>query len=130
MLLTRHQVLVSGRLLHIHVVHRALASPLDVVVCYQETVPMEAPDPDVSASMEARLAVWQQLDKLVSASPKRHSLIMMGDYNTHLPSSPSILVSRDPCGHISADADELIALCHRHDLVQGTLTAGYRQRNL
>ena len=115
----RHSVIIPGRLLHVHLVRQDLATALDVVVAYVKPISLEAPEDVQMATLEARLLVWQALDKLLATIPKRHSLLLLGDLNTHVPLSHMVFASGDPSGRVSSDADELVHLCIRHELAHG-----------
>lgn len=74
---------ITGRLIHcrIHLPHR----PLDIVAVYQYV------DSGTKAQFDRRKQVWTTLHELLGKLPKRNLLLMCGDFNCSLPSTPRLV---------------------------------------
>ena len=113
----RFRHLVAGRLLQVTFSRPDLPVPMDVIVAYQKWVPCEAMAPAAAELIEeTRMQVWSELDQALAAIPRRHPLIVLGDFNTHVGRAPPIFPSEFPCTVPSHDADEMVEICLRHDL--------------
>ena len=76
----RYQHHISG----IHVRLLLQPRPIDLVVCYQHTF-----QPNRSC-LQSRELWWQKLEHVLHGIPNRHNLLLCGDFNCHLASSPGI----------------------------------------
>ena len=83
----------------------------------------------ISNITEERLAlrtmVWQSLDRLLSLIPRRHPLLLLGDLNVRLPRQVPLVPCSDPCGRVSDDRADVIALLESHDLVVRNERSGH-----
>ena len=76
----RHRTLVDGRILHARIECRFFN--LDVVNVYQHPWRSHLTATD---NKRLRAQVWDQLDLLLRGLPARNRVVVMGDFNAHLP---------------------------------------------
>ena len=105
----RHSPVIPGRIMHLRAHGRV---PLDLVACYQHVF-------DSSRSqvcLDRRVHFWNKLHRLLDGCPKRHSLIILGDFNTSLTGAPRHL--RGPCtlGTPPPDAEDFHTIMETHGL--------------
>ena len=83
----RHASLVDGRALHLRV---ALHPPLDILGVYQHAWSLSSASPadgrseHLRALLERRASIWSAIRNFLSATPKRNSLVVLGDFNCPL----------------------------------------------
>ena len=87
----RYRVLLEGRLLHVRVL---LRTPLDILCVYQEAWNPQKltldPSHKVEQLVKQRARVWQGISKWISQTPRRHGLVMLGDFNCPLVHDPPV----------------------------------------
>ena len=122
---------IPGRVLHVQLVLAGASATLDLVVVYQKFLPLEADEHTTAETLKVRQSIWHALDAVLARIPRRHAVFLLGDLNTHLAKAPPQVVSDDPSKLLSPDADTLLALLVRHDMVplhrfQGAQAATHR----
>ena len=75
----RHQTLIDGRLLHVRA--GALHDAVDFLCLYQHPWNVRVPKQELHVRRDK---VWKQLDRAISAQPKRNLLVIGGDFNVQL----------------------------------------------
>ncbi|CAE7194789.1 Pol [Symbiodinium sp. CCMP2592] len=80
----RWQELSPGRLLHARCF--AKNQHMDFICIYQHALPFEAEA--LQATLDKRRKLWTQLDALLKAMPVRSSIVIAGDLNSNLCTSP------------------------------------------
>ena len=78
----RYQHFISGRLVHVRLLLQP--RPIDLVFCYQYTYQASR------TCLQSRETWWKQLENILDGIPNRHALLLCGDFNCHLTSSPGI----------------------------------------
>ena len=113
-----------GRLLHVRISTKSWA--LDCLNVYQQTMqwqrnPRPAALPDETTqphAQETRQKVWTALDTTLKKLPIRHTLLLLGDYNTpmqrHERAGPEVARWNN---RLPSDASRLIHLLEDHDLI-------------
>ena len=86
----RFDEVVAGRLLRVQIACSNRPVPLEAVVMYNHYM-AEAPNDESDALLQARHHVWTALDRTLSSIPRRHALLVLGDFNTHLQCTPPLL---------------------------------------
>ena len=127
----RYEHVVPGRLLHAHVTRHDLPVPLDILVVYQKWIDEAADANAMELATEVRHHVWNELDRTLAMVPRRHSLLVLGDFNTRVAKSLPVFSSGDPSFSYSSDSDLFTSICHRHSLhhchrAQGASGTTYR----
>ena len=112
----RYNELIPGRLLHCIIKKKGWAVPLEVLTVYQKWLPHEASSDAAELAIKVRSHLWTELDRALAKIPKRHSLIVFGDFNTHVPKASPMFSSGDPSHAPSPDSDDFIEICRRHNL--------------
>ena len=127
--LTRNAVLsfgkpFPGRVLHVRITTKCWA--LDCVNVYQQTMNWQRPSKDVTTpgdpkqptAYEVRQQVWTSLHRALTKLPVRHTLLLLGDFNTpmqqHERAGPRVANWNS---RLPSDASRLIHLLEDHDLV-------------
>ena len=116
-----------GRVLHVRITHKSWA--LDCVVVYQRPLnwqkkqvgtSQDARDPGPTAA-HTRRQVWDSIHGLLSALPQRHTLLLLGDFNTplarHVRAGPQVAKWNH---RLPADAERLPRLMDDHALTHLT----------
>ena len=104
---------LSGRLAHVRLYTHA---PVDLILCYQHASSTSAE----AETIRKRAHFWQKLASLLSSIPRRHLLLMLGDFNTPLAAtSPAIHGPCVPEAKHSAPTDvpDFAALLEAHQLM-------------
>ena len=127
----RYEHVVPGRLLHAHVTRHDLPVPLDILVVYQKWIDEAADANAMELATEVRHHVWNELDRTLAKVPRRHSLLVLDDFNTRVAKSLPVFSSGDPSLSYSSDSDLFTSICHRHRLhhchrAQGASGTTYR----
>ena len=105
----RHSPVIPGRIMHLRAHGRV---PLDLVACYQHVF-------DSSRSqvcLDRRVQFWNKLHRLLDGCPKRHSLIILGDFNTSLTGAPRHLCGPCTLGTPPPDAEDFHTIMETHGL--------------
>ena len=112
----RYDEIIEGRLLRVQLTSRDRPLPLEIVVGYNHVVLDEASAEAHDAALQARHAFWTALDRTICSIPRRHALLVLGDFNVHVGISlPGCAVS-DPSGRCSPDEEMFQELLSRHSL--------------
>ena len=112
-----------GRVLHIRITHKSWA--LDCVVVYQRPLNWQKKQVGVRDSgptaAQTRHQVWDSIHSLLSTLPQRHTLLMLGDFNTplsrHVRAGPQVAKWNH---RVPADAERLPRLMDDHALTHLT----------
>ena len=104
---------LSGRLAHVRLYTH---TPVDLVLCYQHASNTKAE----AETLRKRAHFWQKLASLLSSIPRRHLLLMLGDFNT--PLDATCLDIHGPCvpeakHSAPADVPDFTALLKAHQLL-------------
>ena len=87
----RYRSLMDGRLLHVRLL---LRTPLDILCTYQYAWnPQKStldPSNKVEQLVKQRARVWQQLSAWITQTPRRHGLVLLGDFNCPLVHDPPV----------------------------------------
>ena len=87
----RYRSLMDGRLLHVRLLLRV---PLDIICTYQYAWnPQKStldPSHKVEQLVKQRARVWQLLSAWISQTPRRHGLVLLGDFNCPLVHDPPV----------------------------------------
>ena len=127
--LTQHAVLsfgepFPGRILHVRITAKGWA--LDCVNVYQQTMNWQRPAKDVvkpgepksPTAYELRQQVWTSLHQTLTKLPHRHTLLLLGDFNTpmqqHERAGPRVANWNS---RLPSDASRLTHLLEDHDLI-------------
>ncbi|CAE7772472.1 pol [Symbiodinium sp. CCMP2592] len=107
-----------------------MAWALDILVVYQRPMSWqssptktsdEAPvsqSPPPQTAAQVRHAVWDKLDHTLKTLPTRHTLLLLGDFNTPLAAHPRAgRIVTKWTGRLPADAPRLARLLDDHDLL-------------
>ena len=65
-----------------------------------------------------------ELGRTLASIPGRHPLLVLGDFNVKLPRRLPAIPCKDPCGHLSFDSEDVLALLTQYDLVMRNERAG------
>ena len=104
-----YQVWSPGRLLHVRVHGPKL--PIDVVALYQWV----DQGPSDQRGLPRRTRVWDQLDRLLTALPKRNLLALAGDFNSVLKPG-GVHVGHGVLSTSHQQPEELVRVLQSHDL--------------
>ena len=104
---------LSGRLAHVRLYTH---TPVDLILCYQHASNTKAE----AETLRKRAHFWQKLASLLSSIPRRHLLLMLGDFNT--PLDATCLDIHGPCvpeakHSAPADVPDFTALLKAHQLL-------------
>ncbi|CAE7400945.1 unnamed protein product, partial [Symbiodinium sp. KB8] len=104
---------LSGRLAHVRLYAH---TPVDLVLCYQHASNTSAE----AETLRKRAHFWQKLASLLSSIPRRHLLMVLGDFNTPLAGTSSVI--HGPCvpeakHSAPADVPDFAALLEAHQLI-------------
>ena len=127
--LTQHAVLsfgepFPGRILHVRITAKGWA--LDCVNVYQQTMNWQRPakdavkpgEPKSPTAYEIRQQVWTSLHQTLTKLPHRHTLLLLGDFNTpmqqHERAGPRVANWNS---RLPSDASRLTHLLEDHDLI-------------
>ena len=87
----RYRALLDGRLLHVRLL---LQVPLDILCTYQYAWnPQKTtldPSHKVDQLVRQRARVWQHISTWISQTPRRHGLLLLGDFNCPLIHDPPV----------------------------------------
>ena len=105
--LLRYDEVIPGRLLRVQLTSPSQTLPLEVLIVYNHYVDLQAPSDGQDASLEARHLLFTALERTISSIPQRHALLVLGDFNMHLPVCHPVCSCPDPSGEVSQDAEHL-----------------------
>ena len=108
----RHTSVYQGRTLH---ARAELDKEIwEFINVYQKVLPHGATGP----SMDIRSRVWESLDNTIHGIPRRHKLIVLGDFNSQLVyESPFVGRGLRPCpAHDRSDKAQFQQIVRRHQL--------------
>ena len=109
----RYSSHLSGRLAHVRLYTH---TPVDLILCYQHASNTRAE----AETIRKRAHFWQKLASLLSSIPRRHLLLMLGDFNT--PLDATSLDIHGPCvpeakHSAPTDVPDFTALLEAHQLL-------------
>ena len=107
----RYAEVYAGRILRAQLCFGGDTLPLEVVCVY--VPPLDDSKPE---RLPQRHEVWNSLDMVLASIPRRHLLVVLGDFNTCLPRHPPEVPCRDPSGRNSPDDTDLLTIMQQHEL--------------
>ena len=117
----RYDEVMGGRMLRVQYRTQTSELPVEIVGVYAPPVDDYNPS---DAKYELRQKIWHCLDKVLSEIPKRHLLVLMGDFNVKIPRQLPEVACDDPSRRTSADSADMLALLLRHELLVQNCRAG------
>ena len=120
----RFEECMPGRLLRVCAQPTLSLTPLEILIAYNKPLPWSGDGESFAASLEVRASFWECLEHVLQSIPKRHGLLLLGDYNCYLPRYSPYVPCSDPSGSTSQDHQEFIAILERHALGLLNMQAG------
>ena len=123
-----YEEVVPGRILHVRLSpscattcsspSRSSPPPLNIIAFYNKYLAQGPADDgdDTAVPLEVRSNLWSKLDSLIKSLPRRQGLLLLGDFNCHVPRHAPYVAEPEPSNNLSPDGDELLTLLERHDL--------------